>query len=149
MVYSDDGKAYLYKLPTNCIVESKEFQNRSKTQSGGGRMVIISIIIPRLQLIITFLMHITKICTYLCRYIEFIYFSPRHYYFVNLSWICQDHHYIVLQHLSISFSQEMENGWNIWCGAMPTAELHCGKFQTHQNVLACNWKKYVYKLLSV
>ena len=97
--------------------------------------------------IITFLMHITKICTYLCRYIEFIYFSPRHYYFVNLSWICQDHHYIVLQHLSISFSQETENGWNIWCGAMPTAELHCGKFQTHQNVLACNWKKYVYKLL--
>ena len=44
MVYSDDGKAYLYKLPTNCIVESKEFQNRSKTQSGGGRMVIINII---------------------------------------------------------------------------------------------------------
>ena len=61
MVYSDDGKAYLYKLPTNCIVESKEFQNRSKTQSGGGRMVINDI---------TFLMHITKICTYLCRYIE-------------------------------------------------------------------------------
>ena len=64
VVYSDDGKAYLYKLPTNCIVESKEFQNRSKTQSGGGRMVIISIIIPRLQLIITFLMHITKISMY-------------------------------------------------------------------------------------
>ena len=42
VVYSDDGKAYLYKLPTNCIVESKEFQNRSKTQSGGGRMVIHS-----------------------------------------------------------------------------------------------------------
>ena len=46
VVYSDDGKAYLYKLPTNCIVESKEFQNRSKTQSGGGRMVIINIIYP-------------------------------------------------------------------------------------------------------
>lgn len=45
VVYSDDGKAYLYKLPTNCIVESKEFQNRSKTQSGGGRMVIINIIL--------------------------------------------------------------------------------------------------------
>ena len=34
VVFSDDGKAYLYKLPTNCIVESKDFKNRSKTQSG-------------------------------------------------------------------------------------------------------------------
>ena len=35
VIWSDDGKAYLYKLPTNCIVESKAFNNRSKTQAGG------------------------------------------------------------------------------------------------------------------
>ncbi len=35
-VWSDDGHAYLYKLPTNCIVESKDFQNRRRggQQSG-------------------------------------------------------------------------------------------------------------------
>ena len=32
--WSDDGKAYLYKLPTNCIVESKEFHNKSKYKDG-------------------------------------------------------------------------------------------------------------------
>lgn len=28
--WSDAGKAYIYKLPTNCIVESKDFHNKSK-----------------------------------------------------------------------------------------------------------------------
>ena len=87
------------------------------------------------------LLHFKTILMHIPKYIFKIYFSRRHYSFVNSSWICQDHHYIVLQHLSISFSQEMVNGWNIWCEAMPTAGLHCGKFQTHQNVPACNWKK--------
>ena len=41
VVYSDDGKAYFYKLPTNCIVESKDFHNRSKTQSGGGKTALL------------------------------------------------------------------------------------------------------------
>jgi hypothetical protein len=31
--WSDDGSAYLYKLPTNCIVESKDFHNKSKLTS--------------------------------------------------------------------------------------------------------------------
>ena len=30
--WSDDGKAYIYKLPTNCIVESKDFHNKSKSK---------------------------------------------------------------------------------------------------------------------
>ncbi len=34
--WSDDGRAYLYKLPTNCIVESKDFHNRSKVDGAGG-----------------------------------------------------------------------------------------------------------------
>ena len=34
-VWSDDGKAYLYKLPTNCIVESKDFHNKSRTGQHG------------------------------------------------------------------------------------------------------------------
>ena len=41
VVWSDDGKAYLYKLPTNCIVESKAFHNRSKTEAGGGRSALL------------------------------------------------------------------------------------------------------------
>uniref|UniRef100_A0A0K2TM39 WD repeat-containing protein 7 n=1 Tax=Lepeophtheirus salmonis TaxID=72036 RepID=A0A0K2TM39_LEPSM len=32
-IWSDDGKAYIYKLPTNCIVESKDFHNKSKESS--------------------------------------------------------------------------------------------------------------------
>ncbi|XP_059089612.1 WD repeat-containing protein 7-like [Tigriopus californicus] len=32
--WSDEGKAYLYKLPTNCIVESKDFHNKSKISGG-------------------------------------------------------------------------------------------------------------------
>ena len=32
--WSDDGKAYIYKLPTNCIVESKDFHNKSKMPQG-------------------------------------------------------------------------------------------------------------------
>ncbi len=35
--WSDDGHAYLYKLPTNCIVESKDFHNKSKVAAGGSR----------------------------------------------------------------------------------------------------------------
>ncbi len=35
--WSDDGHAYLYKLPTNCIVESKDFHNKSKLALGGSR----------------------------------------------------------------------------------------------------------------
>ena len=34
--WSDGGRAYLYKLPTNCIVESKDFHNKSKVAAGGG-----------------------------------------------------------------------------------------------------------------
>ena len=41
VIWSDDGKAYLYKLPTNCIVESKAFNNRSKTQAGGKDLWIL------------------------------------------------------------------------------------------------------------
>ena len=41
VIWSDDGKAYLYKLPTNCIVESKAFNNRSKTQAGGNAFWIL------------------------------------------------------------------------------------------------------------
>ena len=41
VIWSDDGKAYLYKLPTNCIVESKAFNNRSKTQAGGKALWIL------------------------------------------------------------------------------------------------------------
>ena len=33
--WSDGGHAYLYKLPTNCIVESKDFHNRSKDGLAG------------------------------------------------------------------------------------------------------------------
>ena len=33
--WSDSGDAYLYKLPTNCIVESKDFHNRSKDGQAG------------------------------------------------------------------------------------------------------------------
>ena len=40
-VWSDDGTAYLYKLPTNCIVESKQFLNRSKTEAGGARTAML------------------------------------------------------------------------------------------------------------
>ncbi|QQP57402.1 Uncharacterized protein FKW44_002378 [Caligus rogercresseyi] len=29
-IWSDDGKAYIYKLPTNCIVESKDFHNNPR-----------------------------------------------------------------------------------------------------------------------
>ena len=32
-VWSDDGRAYLYRMPTNCIVESKDFHNKSKMPS--------------------------------------------------------------------------------------------------------------------
>ena len=41
VVWSDDGTAYLYKLPTNCIVESKQFLNRSKTEAGGARSAML------------------------------------------------------------------------------------------------------------
>ena len=27
-VWSDEGKAYLYSMPPNCIVDSKDFQNK-------------------------------------------------------------------------------------------------------------------------
>lgn len=33
--WSDFGSAYLYKLPTNCIVESKDFHNKSKVKAKG------------------------------------------------------------------------------------------------------------------
>ena len=33
--WSDSGDAYLYKLPTNCIVESKDFHNRSREGQAG------------------------------------------------------------------------------------------------------------------
>ena len=32
VIWSDDGKCYLYKLPTNCIVESTAFNNPLKTK---------------------------------------------------------------------------------------------------------------------
>ncbi len=38
--WSDDGSAYLYKLPTNCIVESKDFHNKSKVTAGQGKSLL-------------------------------------------------------------------------------------------------------------
>ena len=32
-IWSDEGKAYLYRMPTNFIVESKDFHNKSKMTS--------------------------------------------------------------------------------------------------------------------
>ena len=42
--WSDDGKAYLYKLPTNCIVESKDFHNKSKV-SGGKSLLFCELVL--------------------------------------------------------------------------------------------------------
>ena len=39
--WSDGGRAYLYKLPTNCIVESKDFHNKSKVSAGGGNKTLL------------------------------------------------------------------------------------------------------------
>ena len=39
-VWSDGGRAYLYKLPTNCIVESKDFHNKSKVTSDTGKSLM-------------------------------------------------------------------------------------------------------------
>ena len=33
--WSDGGLCHLYKLPTNCIVESKDFHNKSQEGSAG------------------------------------------------------------------------------------------------------------------
>ena len=43
--WSDEGKAYLYKLPTNCIVESKDFHNKSKVAKGstGAQLLFCSL----------------------------------------------------------------------------------------------------------
>ena len=43
--WSDGGDAYLYKLPTNCIVESKDFHNRSR-DGEAGRPVLFAILKP-------------------------------------------------------------------------------------------------------
>jgi hypothetical protein len=39
-VWSDSGRAYLYKLPTNCIVESKDFHNKSKVTADTGKSLM-------------------------------------------------------------------------------------------------------------
>ena len=36
--WSDGGEGFLYKLPTNCIVESKDFRNRSVSGQEGGQV---------------------------------------------------------------------------------------------------------------
>ena len=38
--WSDGGAAYLYKLPTNCIVESKDFHNKSKFPPGTAKALL-------------------------------------------------------------------------------------------------------------
>ena len=43
--WSDGGDAYLYKLPTNCIVESKDFHNRSR-DGQAGMPVLFAILKP-------------------------------------------------------------------------------------------------------
>ena len=44
--WSDSGDAYLYKLPTNCIVESKDFHNRSREgQAGRVKQIIILLVV--------------------------------------------------------------------------------------------------------
>ncbi len=43
-VWGDDGRAYLYKLPTNCIVESKDFHNRSKVSGGSKSLLFCELI---------------------------------------------------------------------------------------------------------
>ena len=42
--WSDGGEGFLYKLPTNCIVESKDFHNRSVDGQAGRYW--IAVIIP-------------------------------------------------------------------------------------------------------
>ena len=39
-MWSDGGRAYLYKLPTNCIVESKDFHNKSKVTADTGKSLM-------------------------------------------------------------------------------------------------------------
>jgi len=43
--WSDSGDAYLYKLPTNCIVESKDFHNRSR-EGQAGRPILFAQLKP-------------------------------------------------------------------------------------------------------
>lgn len=43
--WSDGGEGFLYKLPTNCIVESKDFHNRS-VDGQAGRPLLFSILKP-------------------------------------------------------------------------------------------------------
>jgi hypothetical protein len=38
--WSDGGSGFLYKLPTNCIVESKDFHNKS-AEGSAGRWVLL------------------------------------------------------------------------------------------------------------
>ena len=39
-MWSDGGRAYLYQLPTNCIVESKDFHNKSKVTADTGKSLM-------------------------------------------------------------------------------------------------------------
>jgi len=43
--WSDGGEGFLYKLPTNCIVESKDFHNRS-ADGQAGRPLLFSVLKP-------------------------------------------------------------------------------------------------------
>ena len=52
-VWSDDGKAYLYKMPNNCIVDSKDFHNKLPPQGSstqGDSLLFCQLVVEKSQL---------------------------------------------------------------------------------------------------